>query len=287
MRLAEKVAVITGAASGIGLAVAARFAAEGAAIIAGDWNAERLDAAVETIRAAGGAITGQQGSIAERGAAEDLVDLAVTIHGRLDILCNNAGVMDYMQGVGELDDEVWRRVLSINLDGSMFTSRRAVQQMLEQGAGSIINIASIGGLQGGAAGAAYTGLEARSGGSDAQHRLDVRQTGVALQRHLPWRDSHQYRRDDAGRPPGPRGRGAGRRIRGPDPRIPRSGGYRRPGPLPGIRRIAPHQRRDYPRRRWLDGGIARGACTTSTLAIGTTVSASHRGWRRPTARRRR
>src|SRR5688500_15509876 len=131
MRLADKVAVITGAASGIGLAVATRFATEGAAIIAGDWNAARLAAAVETIRAAGGTIVGQQGNIAERGAAEDLVDLAVTIHGRLDILCNNAGVMDYMQGVGELDDEVWRRVLSINLDGSMFTSRRAVQQMLQ------------------------------------------------------------------------------------------------------------------------------------------------------------
>ena len=156
MRLAKKVAVITGAASGIGLAVATRFAAEGAAIIAGDWNAARLDAAVETIRAAGGTIVGRQGNIAERAAAEDLIDLAVATHGRLDILCNNAGVMDYMQGVGDLDDEVWRRVLSINLDGPMFASRRAVQQMLQQGAGSIINIASIGGLHGGAAGAAYT-----------------------------------------------------------------------------------------------------------------------------------
>ena len=156
MRLADKVAVITGAASGIGLAIATRFATEGAAIIAGDWNAARLAAAVEKIRAAGGTIVGQQGNIAERGAAEELVDLAVTIHGRLDILCNNAGVMDYMQGVGELDDEVWRRVLSINLDGPMFTSRRAVQQMRQLGSGSIVNIASIGGLHGGAAGAAYT-----------------------------------------------------------------------------------------------------------------------------------
>jgi NAD(P)-dependent dehydrogenase (short-subunit alcohol dehydrogenase family) len=156
MRLAEKVAVITGAASGIGLAIASRFAAEGAAVVAGDWNAERLDAAVERIRTAGGTIVGQPGNIAERAAAEDLVDLAVSTHGRLDILCNNAGVMDYMQGVGELSDDLWRRVLSINLDGPMFTSRRAVQQMRQQGAGSIINIASVGGLHGGAAGAAYT-----------------------------------------------------------------------------------------------------------------------------------
>ncbi len=156
MRLAGKTAVITGAASGIGLAIATRFAAEGAAIVAGDWNAARLDAAVEAIRAAGGTIVGRQGNIAERAAAEELVDLAVASHGRLDILCNNAGVMDYMQGVGELDDEVWSRVLSINLDGPMFASRRAVQQMLKQGSGSIINIASIGGFEGGSAGAAYT-----------------------------------------------------------------------------------------------------------------------------------
>jgi NAD(P)-dependent dehydrogenase (short-subunit alcohol dehydrogenase family) len=156
MRLQGKVAVITGAASGIGLAITTRFASEGAAIIAGDWNAERLDAAVERIRAAGGTIVGKQGNIAEQSAAEGLVDLAVAAHGCLDILCNNAGVMDYMQGVGELSDDMWRRVLSINLDGPMFTSRRAVQLMLTQGAGTIINIASIGGLEGGAAGAAYT-----------------------------------------------------------------------------------------------------------------------------------
>jgi NAD(P)-dependent dehydrogenase (short-subunit alcohol dehydrogenase family) len=64
--------------------------------------------------------------------------------------------MDYMQGVGELSNDVWRRVLSINLEGPMFTSRRAVAHMLEHGGGSIINIASTAGLHGGAAGAAYT-----------------------------------------------------------------------------------------------------------------------------------
>jgi NAD(P)-dependent dehydrogenase (short-subunit alcohol dehydrogenase family) len=156
MRLAGKVAVITGTASGIGLAIATRFAAEGASIVAGDWNTQRLDAAVAGIQSSGGTIVGSQGDIADQAAAEGLIDLAIGSHGRLDVLCNNAGVMDYMQGVGELTDDVWRRVLSINLDGPMFTSRRAVRQMLTQGSGSIINIASIGGLHGGAAGAAYT-----------------------------------------------------------------------------------------------------------------------------------
>ena len=156
MRLQDKVAVITGAGSGMGLAMATRFAAEGARVVAGDWNAGRLDAAVEAIGRAGGVIVGAPGDIADQATAEALVDLAVATHGRLDVLVNNAGVMDFMQGVGELADDVWRRVLGINLDGPMFTMRRAVPTMVAQGGGAIVNIASVGGLHGGAAGAAYT-----------------------------------------------------------------------------------------------------------------------------------
>jgi NAD(P)-dependent dehydrogenase (short-subunit alcohol dehydrogenase family) len=156
MRLQGKVAVITGAGSGMGRAMAIRFAAEGAQIVAGDWNGQRLDEVVTTIKASGGAIISAQGNIADKDTAEQLVDLAIHTYDRLDILCNNAGVMDYMQGVGEVADDIWRRVLSINLDGPMFTSRRAIPHMLKQGSGSIINIASTAGISGGAAGAAYT-----------------------------------------------------------------------------------------------------------------------------------
>ncbi len=156
MRLDGKVAVITGAASGMGLAMATRFAAEGASIIAADWNGDRLDEAVAAIKENGGTIVGQQANIADLAAAEGLIDIAVRVYGRIDVLVNNAGIMDYMQGVGELSDDVWRRVLSVNLDGPMYTSRRAVRQMLEQGGGAIINVASIGGFEGGAAGTAYT-----------------------------------------------------------------------------------------------------------------------------------
>ena len=156
MRLQDKVAVITGAGSGMGLATAKRFAAEGAKVVAGDWNATRLDEAVEAIRGSGGTIVGAQGNIADQATAEGLVDLAVTTYGHIDVLVNNAGVMDYMQGVGELSDDVWRRVLGINLDGPMFTCRRAVPLMVKQGRGSIVNVASTAGIEGGAAGAAYT-----------------------------------------------------------------------------------------------------------------------------------
>ena len=156
MRLHGKVAIITGAASGMGLAMATRFAVEGARVVAADWNADRLEAAVRDITAAGGAAVGSHGDIAQQAAAEGLVDLALATYGRLDVLVNNAGVMDYMQGVGELADDVWRRVLGINLDGPMFTSRRAVRHMLAHGGGAIVNVASTAGIHGGAAGAAYT-----------------------------------------------------------------------------------------------------------------------------------
>ena len=156
MRLQDKVTVITGAASGMGLAMARLFCKEGASVIASDINEQRLTEAVEVIKQEGGQIEAVAGNIADQATAEGLIDRAIATYGRLDVLVNNAGIMDYMQGVAELSNEVWQRVLSVNLDGPMFSSRRAVQQMLKQGSGSIINIASTAALSGGAAGAAYT-----------------------------------------------------------------------------------------------------------------------------------
>ena len=156
MRLKGKVAVITGAGSGMGRAMASLFATEGAKIVAGEWVGKRLDEVVTSVREAHGEITGVEGNIAVREDAEALVDAAVSTYGRLDILCNNAGVMDHNEGVGEVSDDMWRRIMGINLDGPMFATRRAVPIMIGQGGGSIINTASVAGVRGAAAGAAYT-----------------------------------------------------------------------------------------------------------------------------------
>lgn len=156
MRLEDKVVVITGAASGMGLAMARIFTAEGASVVAGDWNGERLGKAVQEITAASGKITGQQGDISDKASAEALVNLAVETYGKLDVLVNNAGIMDYMAGIDAVTDDIWDKVLKVNLYGPMYTSRRAVQIMLEAGHGSIINIGSTASLSGGAAGVAYT-----------------------------------------------------------------------------------------------------------------------------------
>lgn len=156
MRLENKVAVITGAGSGMGRAMAHRFADEGAKLILGDWNQEALDAVVSEVRAKGASVHGLQGNVAVRADAEALVDAAVEHYGRIDVLCNNAGVMDVNQGVGHVTDEMWERVLSINLNGPMYASRKAVPIMVEQGGGAIVNTDSMAGLVGGVAGAAYT-----------------------------------------------------------------------------------------------------------------------------------
>jgi NAD(P)-dependent dehydrogenase (short-subunit alcohol dehydrogenase family) len=156
MRLQGKVAVITGAASGMGLAMATLFAAEGAAVVMGDYNLPRLEEAVAKISAAGGAITYCHGDIAQQASAECLIDTAIKTHGRVNVLVNNAGVMDHFDGVAELSNELWRRVMGINLDGPMYTMRAAIPHMISNGGGHIINIASTAGISGGAAGAAYT-----------------------------------------------------------------------------------------------------------------------------------
>ena len=156
MRLADKVAVVTGAGSGMGRAMAALFASEGASVVAAEWNAEALKQVVDEVTAAGGVISGVEGNVALEADCDRIIESAVQAYGRVDVLCNNAGVMDTNQAVGELTNEMWERVLGINLNGPMFLSRKAVPIMVAQGGGSIVNTASLAGLGGGAAGVAYT-----------------------------------------------------------------------------------------------------------------------------------
>ena len=108
------------------------------------------------IRGSGATIESETGDISDQSVAEALVDLAISSHGQVDVLVNSAGIMDYFQGVGELSNDVWRRVLATNLDAPMFMTRHALEFMLKQGRGSIVNIASLSSFSGASAGAAYT-----------------------------------------------------------------------------------------------------------------------------------
>ena len=154
MRLKDKVAVVTGAASGMGLAIAQLFVAEGAKVVAADWHADSLAAALNGLSEEH--IVGITADVANQSQCEAMVDRAVHEFGRIDILVNNAGVMDLFSSVADVDNATWRRVLGVNLDGPMFAMRHAVPLMLKQGHGAIVNIASVAAMGGGSAGAAYT-----------------------------------------------------------------------------------------------------------------------------------
>lgn len=156
MRLQDRIAVITGAGSGMGRAMALRFAAEGAAVVGADWHADRLEETTGLVVSAGGTMTGVAGDVSDRALAEAIVTAARDRHGRLDVLVNNAGVMDLNQGAAEMDDAMWERVLGVNLTGPMLLTRAAIPLMLAAGGGSIVNVASVAGMGGGAAGLAYT-----------------------------------------------------------------------------------------------------------------------------------
>ncbi len=153
MRIRDKVAVVTGAGSGMGLAIARRFIEHGAKVIAADWHGDAVAAAADSI---GGSIIPVTADVSNEAECSAMVDRAIAEFGRIDVLVNNAGVMDLFASVADVDNETWRRVLAVNLDGPMFAMRRAVPLMLRQGSGAIVNIASVAGLGGGSAGAAYT-----------------------------------------------------------------------------------------------------------------------------------
>lgn len=156
MKLENKVVIVTGAGSGIGRAIAILFAKEGAKVIASDINQEAVDATVAEITSANGVSAGVLVNVAKQEEVDNLIDTTIKNYGTLDILVNNAGIMDNFIPVADLTDEIWEKVISVNVTGSMRTIRKAMPILIEKKKGVIINIASVGGLQGSRAGAAYT-----------------------------------------------------------------------------------------------------------------------------------
>lgn len=157
MRFLGKSVIVTGASSGMGRKIALDFAKEGATVIAVARRKERLEEIQKQAEEYDGKIIPYAGDLSQKEAAEGMVDFAVEQCGKLDILVNNAGIMDEFKPIGEMDDATWEKVIAVNLNGPVFAMRKAVQQMLSQeSAGNIVNIASIGGVNGCRAGAAYT-----------------------------------------------------------------------------------------------------------------------------------
>lgn len=154
MRLKGKVTLITGAASGLGQATALLFAKEGAKVVVADVNEIGGVETVDPIRSAGGEATFVRTDVTSAKDAEAMVKATIDAYGKLDVLFNNAGIAMRLPVV-ELPEADWDRCIDINLKGVYLSSKYAIPEMINNGGGSIINMASIFGIVGARTRAAY------------------------------------------------------------------------------------------------------------------------------------
>ena len=162
MQLTGKSVVVTGASAGIGRAIAVLFAREGANIVAVARRGERLEELAQEVSDAPGRILPYAGDIGEEATSDGMIGLAVREFGRLDILVNDAGIMDDNTAIADMSNEMMETLFRTNTFGTLYAMRRAVQAFLaqgEDGGGNIINIASIGALHQ-TAGVAYCASKA-------------------------------------------------------------------------------------------------------------------------------
>ena len=160
MRLEGKSIVVTGASSGMGKSIVELFVREGAKVVAVARRKERLDELVASLEGEAGCALAFVGDVSSQESIEAAIDYAVEQFGRLDVLVNNAGVMDDMSPIGDIENERIEKVFAVNVYGPMYAMRKAVQVFKAQGGGgNIVNVSSLGGART-AAGAIYCASKA-------------------------------------------------------------------------------------------------------------------------------
>ena len=143
MRLQDKVAVITGAGSGMGRVAAQLFAGQGAKVVVAEFGEEAGAETVRLVESAGGSATFVRTDVSNEASAKGMIDHALSTFGRVDVLYNNAGVMpEADHSVIDTDVATWDQVMAVNVRGVFLGCKYAIPAMVEQGAGSVINIAS-------------------------------------------------------------------------------------------------------------------------------------------------
>lgn len=145
MRFQDKIAVITGAAGGIGTAIAERFASEGARVVVTDMNAEGVEATATAIRASGGQARGFAADISTSAGCKAVIADALAHEGRIDVLCNNAGI-NRRGPLLSLTEEDWNLSFAVNIDAMFHLCQAVLPGMIAQGGGAIVNTASQWGL---------------------------------------------------------------------------------------------------------------------------------------------
>lgn len=147
MKLKDRVALVTGAGSGLGRAIAVAMAREGARVAVNDISEERAAGAVADIEAGGGQAFAVAADVSDSRQVKDMFARVVETYSTLDILVNNAGLLQAVE-IPVMEDEQWKRMLAVHLDGTFYCTREAVAIMEAKGSGKIVNMASIAGTAG-------------------------------------------------------------------------------------------------------------------------------------------
>ena len=166
-RLKGKSAIVTGSATGIGKATAILFASEGARVVVSDIDEAPAREVVNTIVAQGGEAVLVKADVSNPEDAKHLVETTVRSYGQLDVLVNNAAAYLGDGNILKVPDEVWDKVMAVNLKGTYLCCKFAIAQMVQQGSGSIVNISSVNALMG----FSLTAYTASKGGVEALTRL--------------------------------------------------------------------------------------------------------------------
>ena len=180
MRLQDKVAVITGAADGIGMAIARAYAAEGAIVVLSDISEERGEAVATAIQASKGRATFLRCDVAENADIIALIAYAVAQHGRIDVLVNNAAIAIGGFPLHEMTEEQWARLMAVNLTSVYRACRETLPHMIAQGSGSIINMASAQGHIGLDGWTAYAGAKGAIMSMSRQMAVEFGPVGVRV-----------------------------------------------------------------------------------------------------------
>lgn len=175
--LESKVAIITGASSGIGEKTAEIFAEQGAKVVIAARRIEKLQKLKEKIESAGGEAFPVKADVSSKADCDNLVAATIEKYGRIDVLVNNAGIADKHRSILTCDEDWYKSIVAVNQDSVYYMTKAVVTHMMKQGTGSIINVSSIGGVFGNA-GIAYSSAKAAVNGMTKNLAIQFAGTGI-------------------------------------------------------------------------------------------------------------